>query len=37
VRSAPTLILFKQGKVQAAQMGLVSKSQLVKLIDAALG
>ena len=36
VRSAPALILFKQGKVQATQMGLVSKAQLVKLIDAAL-
>ena len=36
VRSAPTMILFKDGKVQATQMGLVSKSQLVKVIDAAL-
>jgi len=36
VRSAPTMILFKDGKVQAMQMGLVSKSQLVKIIDAAL-
>ena len=36
VRSAPTMILFKDGKVQATQMGLVSKSQLVKVINAAL-
>ena len=36
VRSAPTMILFKGGQVQATQMGLVSKSQLVKVIDAAL-
>ncbi len=36
VRSAPTMILFKGGKVQATQMGLVSKSQLAKVIDAAL-
>jgi thioredoxin 1 len=36
VRSAPTMILFKGGQVQATQMGLVSKSQLAKVIDAAL-
>ena len=36
VRSAPTMLLFKGGAVQATQMGLVSKSQLVKVIDAAL-
>ena len=36
VRSAPTMILFKGGQVQATQTGLVSKSQLVKVIDAAL-
>jgi len=36
VRSAPTMILFKGGKVQATQMGLVSKSQLTKVIAAAL-
>ena len=36
VRSAPTMLLFKGGTVQATQMGLVSKSQLTKLIDAAL-
>lgn len=36
VRAAPTMILFKDGKVQATQMGLVSKAQLTKVIDAAL-
>lgn len=36
VRSAPTMILFKGGKVQATQMGLVSKAQLTRLVDAAL-
>lgn len=36
VRSAPTMLLFKDGKVQATQTGLVSKAQLSKLIDAAL-
>ena len=36
VRSAPTMMLFKNGQVQATQMGLVSKSQLAKVIDAAL-
>jgi len=36
VRSAPTMLLFKGGKVQATQMGLVSKSQLTKLLDAAV-
>ena len=36
VRSAPTMLLFKGGTVQATQMGLVSKSQLTKVIDAAL-
>jgi thioredoxin 1 len=36
VRSAPTMLLFKGGQVQATQMGLVSKSQLTKVIDAAL-
>ena len=36
VRSAPTMLLFKGGAVQATQMGLVSKAQLTKVIDAAL-
>ena len=34
VRSAPTMLLFKDGKVQATQTGLVSKAQLAKVIDA---
>ncbi len=36
VRSAPTMILFKDGHVQATQMGLVSKAQLTKIVDAVL-
>jgi len=36
VRSAPTMLLFKGGTVQATQMGLVSKSQLSKVIGAVL-
>ena len=36
VRSAPTLLLFKSGKVQATQIGMVSKAQLVAMVDRAL-
>ena len=36
VRSAPTMLLFKGGTVQATQMGLVAKAQLTKVIGAAL-
>ena len=36
VRSAPTLLLFKNGGVAATQFGAVSKSQLVQMIDRAL-
>jgi thioredoxin 1 len=36
VRSAPTLVLFNRGEVQATQVGMVSKAQLGKMIDAAL-
>lgn len=36
VRSAPTLLLFKDGRVQATQIGMVSKSQLAKAVDALL-
>ena len=36
VRSAPMMLLFKDGKVQVTQTGLVSKAQLVKVIDAVL-
>jgi thioredoxin 1 len=35
-RSAPTLLLFNRGAVQATQVGMVSKAQLAKIIDAAL-
>src|ERR1700754_4691908 len=30
VRAAPTLLLFRNGEVQATQVGMVSKSQLAK-------
>ncbi len=36
VRSAPTLLLFKGGKVQATQIGLASKAQLVAMVDRAM-
>lgn len=36
VRSAPTLLLFKHGKVEATQIGMVSKSQIARIVDAAL-
>ena len=36
VRSAPTLLLFKDGKVQATQIGLVSKAQLAAMVDRVL-
>jgi thioredoxin 1 len=36
VRSAPTLVLFKHGAVHATHVGMASKAQLAKLIDAAL-
>ncbi|MEO6690157.1 MAG: thioredoxin [Dokdonella sp.] len=36
VRSAPTLLLFKGGKVQATQIGLASRAQLVAMIERAL-
>jgi thioredoxin 1 len=36
VRSAPTLLLFKNGAVQATHVGMASKAQLARLIDAAL-
>ncbi len=34
VRGIPTLILFKEGQVQATQVGLLSKSELISFIDA---
>ncbi len=36
VRGIPTLMLFKDGKVQATQVGAVSKAQLSQLIDKTL-
>jgi thioredoxin 1 len=36
VRAAPTLLLFRNGAVQATQVGMVSKSQLAKMVDAAI-
>src|SRR4051812_12050212 len=36
VRAAPTLLLFKGGAVHATHVGMASKAQLAKLIEAAL-
>ncbi|GLQ88030.1 thioredoxin TrxA [Dyella flagellata] len=36
VRGIPTLLLFKNGKVEATQIGAVSKGQLKLLIDKAI-
>ncbi len=36
VRGIPTLMIFKDGKVEATQIGAVSKTQLTQLIDSAL-
>ena len=36
VRAAPTLLLFKGGVVHATHVGMASKAQLARLIDAAL-
>jgi thioredoxin 1 len=36
VRGIPTLMIFKDGKVQATQIGAVNKSQLTQLIDRAI-
>jgi len=33
VRGIPTLMIFKNGKVEATQIGAVSKTQLAQLID----
>jgi thioredoxin 1 len=33
VRGIPTLMIFKNGKVEATQVGAVSKTQLTQLID----
>ncbi len=36
IRSIPTLILFRDGAVQAQKMGAMSKSQLIEFLDANL-
>ncbi|MBB5208039.1 thioredoxin TrxA [Chiayiivirga flava] len=36
VRGIPTLMIFKDGKVQATQVGAVGKAQLTQLIDRTL-
>jgi len=36
IRGIPTLMLFKGGKVEATQVGAVSKSQLSQLIDSSI-
>ena len=36
VRGIPTLMIFKNGKVEATQIAAVSKSQLTRLIDGAI-
>ena len=36
IRGIPTLMIFKDGKVQATQIGAVSKAQLTQLIDKTL-
>jgi thioredoxin 1 len=37
VRGIPTLMIFRDGKVQATQIGAVSKTQLAQIIDKAIG
>ena len=36
VRGIPTLMIFKNGKVEATQIGAVGKAQLAQLIDKAI-
>ncbi|MCK9539661.1 thioredoxin TrxA [Dokdonella sp.] len=36
IRGIPTLMIFKGGKVEATQIGAVSKSQLAQMIDKAI-
>jgi thioredoxin 1 len=36
IRGIPTLMIFKNGKVHATQVGLVNKTQLTQFIDKAL-
>ena len=37
IRGIPTLILFKNGKVEAQKVGSLSKSQLIAFLDSNLG
>lgn len=37
VRGIPTLMIFKDGKVQATQIGAISKAALAQVIDKAIG
>ena len=37
IRGIPTLMIFKGGKVEATQIGAVSKGQLTQLIDKTIG
>ena len=37
VRSIPMLLLFKDGQIQATQIGAVGKGQLTQMIDKTLG
>ena len=37
VRSIPMLLLFKDGQIQATQIGAVGKGQLTQMIDKVLG
>jgi len=36
VRGIPTLLMFKDGKVQATQVGAIGKAQLAQFVDRAL-
>ena len=36
IRGIPTLMIFKSGKVEATQIGAVSKGQLTQMIDKAI-
>lgn len=36
IRSIPTLMIFKDGKVESTQMGALSKSQLAKFLDSVI-
>ncbi len=36
IRGIPTLMIFKDGKVQATQIGMTSRAQLTQMIDKAI-